>query len=64
MNQLTDNPHHFIRDVVADYSRRSALEFFAIGNDTRWTFVKTPDGRIQEVIARTGNHEVHRRRLP
>ena len=42
----------------------STSEFFAVDSDTRWTFVKTPGGRIQEVIARTGNHEVHRRRLP
>jgi CubicO group peptidase (beta-lactamase class C family) len=40
----------------------SESEFFAVDKDTRWTFVKTPGG-IQEVIARTGNNEVHRRRL-
>jgi hypothetical protein len=42
----------------------SASEFFAVDNDTRWTFVKTPSGHAQEVIARTGNSGVHRRRLP
>jgi CubicO group peptidase (beta-lactamase class C family) len=42
----------------------SASEFFAVDDDTRWMFVKTPGGRIQEVIARTGNNEVRRRRLP
>jgi CubicO group peptidase (beta-lactamase class C family) len=41
----------------------SASEFFAVDNDTRWTFVKTPGGGIQEVISRTGKNEVHRRRL-
>lgn len=42
----------------------SASEFFAVDNTTRWTFVTAPDGRVREVIARTGNKEVHRRRMP
>jgi CubicO group peptidase (beta-lactamase class C family) len=42
----------------------SPSEFFAIDNDSRWKFVKTQSGRIQEVIARTGDVEVHRRRVP
>jgi CubicO group peptidase (beta-lactamase class C family) len=42
----------------------SASEFFALDSDTRWTFVKAPNGSIQEVIARTGNTEVRRRRVP
>ncbi len=42
----------------------SASEFFATGNATRWTFVKGPDERVKEVIARAGDNEVHRRRVP
>jgi CubicO group peptidase (beta-lactamase class C family) len=42
----------------------SASEFFATANATRWTFVKSPDGQVREVVARSGNSEIHRRRLP
>ena len=42
----------------------SASEFFAAGNATRWTFIKAPSGRVEEVIARSGKNEVHRRRVP
>jgi hypothetical protein len=42
----------------------SASEFFATENATRWTFVKGQDGQVQEVITRSGNNEVHRRRVP
>jgi CubicO group peptidase (beta-lactamase class C family) len=42
----------------------SASEFFEIDNATRWTFVNGPDGKVREVIARSGNNEVHRRRVP
>ena len=31
----------------------SAWEFFATENSTRWTFVKTPDGMVREVVARS-----------
>jgi hypothetical protein len=42
----------------------SASGFFATENATHLTFVKGPDGQVQEVIARSGNIEVHRRRVP
>ncbi len=42
----------------------SESEFFATGNSTRWTFVKSPDGRVRQVVARSGNSELRRRRLP
>jgi len=42
----------------------SPSEFFATENPTRWTFVKGPDGRVREVVTRSGNSEIHRRRLP
>lgn len=42
----------------------SASEFFATDNVTRFTFEKTADGQVREVIARSGNVEIHRRRLP
>ena len=38
----------------------SAAEFFATENATRWTFAISPDGRVQEVVARSGNSEIHR----
>ena len=41
----------------------SATEFFAAGNATRWTFVGAADGTIAEVVARSNDAEVHRRRI-
>jgi CubicO group peptidase (beta-lactamase class C family) len=40
----------------------SATQFFATDNSTRWTFVKGPDGKIGEVIARSGENELRLRR--
>jgi hypothetical protein len=45
-------------------SAASASEFFATENATRSTFVKGLDGQVQDVIARSGNNQVHRRRVP
>ncbi len=42
----------------------SASEFFATENATRWQFVKGPDGRMSEVVARSGSAEIRRRRIP
>ena len=42
----------------------SVSEFFATENAMRWTFVRSRDGRVREVVARSGNTEVRRRRLP
>lgn len=41
----------------------SDTEFFVTENTTRWTFVRAADGSVAEVIARSGNAEVHRRRI-
>ncbi len=41
----------------------SASEFFAIGNATQWIFVRAPGGRVREVVSRSGESEVHFRRL-
>jgi CubicO group peptidase (beta-lactamase class C family) len=41
----------------------SPTEFFAIENETRWTFVKGPGGEVTDVVARTGDREVRRRRV-
>jgi CubicO group peptidase (beta-lactamase class C family) len=40
----------------------SATQFFAIDNNTRWTFVKGTGGTIGEVIVRTGENELRLRR--
>jgi hypothetical protein len=45
-------------------SAASASEFFPTENATRWTFVTDPDGQVQDVIARSGNNQVHCRRVP
>jgi hypothetical protein len=42
----------------------SASEFVTTENATRWAFVKGSDGRVSEVVARSGNTEVHLRRMP
>lgn len=42
----------------------SASEFFTTANATRWTFIKGPDGQVREVVARVGDVEIRRRRIP
>jgi hypothetical protein len=42
----------------------SVSEFFATESATRWTFVKSPEGRVREVVARSGSAEIRRRRIP
>jgi CubicO group peptidase (beta-lactamase class C family) len=41
----------------------SETEFFVAENATRWTFVKGADGTVAEVLARSDNAEVRRRRI-
>jgi CubicO group peptidase (beta-lactamase class C family) len=42
----------------------SENEFVTIDNEARWTFAKGPDGRVSEVIVRSGGSELRRRRVP
>ena len=51
-------------DVWFRFYPASEPEFFATENATRWTFVKGPDGRVRDVVARSGNAEIRRRRIP
>jgi CubicO group peptidase (beta-lactamase class C family) len=41
----------------------SPTEFFVTENATRWTFVRGADGAVSEVLARSENAEVRRRRI-
>jgi hypothetical protein len=51
-------------DVWFRFYPASEWELFAIENASRWIFVKGPDGRVREVVARSGNAEIRRRRIP
>ncbi|WP_321477203.1 FAD-dependent oxidoreductase [uncultured Paludibaculum sp.] len=42
----------------------SASEFVATANTAHWMFVKDADGRVSEVVARSGSTEIRRRRIP
>jgi CubicO group peptidase (beta-lactamase class C family) len=42
----------------------SAAEFFVTENAARWLFVKSSDGRADEVVVRSENREIRRRRRP
>jgi CubicO group peptidase (beta-lactamase class C family) len=41
----------------------SKTQFFAVDNAARWTFVKNRDGAVTEVIVRSAETELHRRRV-
>ena len=42
----------------------SETEFFAIDDSTRWTFEKSRDGTVTEVVVKSSGNELRRRRVP
>ena len=63
---VLENEKLFARPAGGTWFRlypSSATDFFATENETRWTFVKGAEGKVTEVLSRTGNREVRRQRV-